>query len=181
MRDLTDYACLGASKLEPRLSIFDAAQLLEFIVDANTPAAHTKGLALSGAFVGERGAIESDPHRVRQIVTNLVTNAIKYTDAGHIEVYFARTEQRLDISVTDTGPGIACEQLPLIFREFTQLDSSSTRHVEGAGIGLAVVRGLVELLGGTIDVSSEVGWGTTFRVSLPTKKPPRRCCASRAC
>ncbi|SAK92661.1 two-component regulator histidine sensor kinase [Caballeronia fortuita] len=167
MRDLTDYARLGAGKLELRMAVFDPVELLDSIVDANTPAASAKGLALRGDYAGERGPIESDPHRVRQIVTNLVTNAIKYTDAGSIDVHFARTGKRLDISVIDTGPGISREQLPLIFQEFTQLDSSSTRRFDGAGMGLAVVRGLVDLLGGKIEVSSEVGQGAAFRVSLP--------------
>lgn len=167
MRDLTDYARLGAGKLELRISVFEPIELLDSIVDANTPAAAAKGLALRGQFVGPRGLIESDPHRLRQIVTNLVTNAIKYTDAGSIDVCFEHMEARLDISVIDTGPGIAREQLPLIFQEFTQLDSSSTRRFDGAGMGLAVVRGLVNLLGGRIEVSSEVGQGAAFRVSLP--------------
>ncbi|WP_241269934.1 ATP-binding protein [Caballeronia sp. M1242] len=178
MRDLTDYARLGAGKLELRLAAFDPAELLDSIVDANLPAASAKGLELRGEYSGERGLLESDPHRVRQIVTNLVTNAIKYTDAGSIDVRFVRDKARLDISVTDTGPGIAREQLPLIFQEFTQLDSSSTRRFDGAGMGLAVVRGLVDLLGGSIDVSSEVGQGAAFRVSLPAvsvdEMPERR-------
>ncbi len=178
MRDLTDYARLGAGKLELRLAAFDPADLLDSIVDANLPAASAKGLELRGEYSGERGMLQSDPHRVRQIVTNLVTNAIKYTDAGSIDVRFVRDQARLDISVTDTGPGIAREQLPLIFQEFTQLDSSSTRRFDGAGMGLAVVRGLVDLLGGSIDVSSEVGQGAAFRVSLPAvsvdEMPERR-------
>ncbi|SAK58506.1 two-component regulator histidine sensor kinase [Caballeronia calidae] len=173
MRDLTDYARLGAGKLELRMAVFDPRELLESIVDANTPAASAKGLELRGDYVGESGPIESDPHRVRQIVTNLVTNAIKYTEAGSIDVHFARTEKRLDISVIDTGPGISREQLPLIFQEFTQLDSSSTRRFDGAGMGLAVVRGLVDLLGGKIEVSSEVGQGAAFRVSLPAASAAR--------
>ncbi|WP_277185149.1 ATP-binding protein [Caballeronia sp. BR00000012568055] len=167
MRDLTDYARLGAGKLELRMGVFEPADMLESIVDANTPAANVKNLVLRGDFIGARGPIESDPHRVRQIVTNLVTNAIKYTDTGSVDVHFERVATRLDISVVDTGPGISREQLPLIFQEFTQLDSSSTRRFDGAGMGLAVVRGLVDLLGGTIEVSSEVGQGAAFRVSLP--------------
>ncbi|BAN25224.1 ATP-binding response regulator [Caballeronia insecticola] len=167
MRDLTDYARLGAGKLELRMTVFDPVELLDSIVDANTPAASAKALELRGDYAGERGPIESDPHRVRQIVTNLVTNAIKYTESGSIDVHFARAEKRLDISVVDTGPGISREQLPLIFQEFTQLDSSSTRRFDGAGMGLAVVRGLVDLLGGSIEVSSEVGQGAAFRVSVP--------------
>ncbi|MDR5857271.1 ATP-binding protein [Caballeronia sp. LZ062] len=178
MRDLTDYARLGAGKLELRMTVFDPAELLDSIVEANLPAASAKGLQLRGDYSGERGLLESDPHRVRQIVMNLVTNAIKYTDAGSIDVRFVREKARLDISVTDTGPGIAREQLPLIFQEFTQLDSSSTRRFDGAGMGLAVVRGLVNLLGGSIDVSSEVGQGAAFRVSLPAvpieRMPERR-------
>jgi signal transduction histidine kinase/ActR/RegA family two-component response regulator len=173
MRDLTDYARLGAGKLELRMTVFDPVELLDSIVDANTPAATAKGLELRGDYAGERRPIESDPHRVRQIVTNLVTNAIKYTEVGSIDVHFARTEERLDISVIDTGPGISREQLPLIFQEFTQLDSSSTRRFDGAGMGLAVVRGLVDLLGGRIEVSSEVGQGAAFRVSLPAVSADR--------
>ncbi|KAK44260.1 histidine kinase [Caballeronia jiangsuensis] len=173
MRDLTDYARLGAGKLELRMSVFDPEELLESIVDANTPAATAKGLELRGDYAGERETIESDPHRVRQIVTNLVTNAIKYTESGSIDVHFARTDERLDISVIDTGPGISREQLPLIFQEFTQLDSSSTRRFDGAGMGLAVVRGLVDLLGGKIEVSSEVGQGAAFRVSVPAVSAER--------
>ena len=173
MRDLTDYARLGAGKLELRITVFDPVNLLESIVDANAPAATAKGLQLRGDFAGERGPLESDPHRVRQIVTNLVTNAIKYTDAGSIDVHFARSKDRLDISVIDTGPGIPREQLPLIFEEFTQLDSSSTRRFDGAGMGLAVVRGLVDLLGGSIEVSSEVGQGAAFSVSLPAASVDR--------
>ncbi len=167
MRDLTDFARLGAGKLELRLTVFDPHALLDSIVDANTPAANAKGLVLRGQFVGEPGLIESDQHRLRQIVTNLVTNAIKYTDTGSIDVRFERALGRLNICVTDTGPGIAREQLPLIFKEFTQLDSSTTRRYDGAGMGLAVVRGLVQLLGGVVSVSSHVGQGSAFRVSLP--------------
>lgn len=167
MRDLTDYARLGAGKLELRMAVFDPVELLESIVDANTPAATAKGLALRGDYAGPQSPLESDPHRVRQIVTNLVTNAIKYTETGSIDVHFTRVDKRLDISVVDTGPGIAREQMPLIFQEFTQLDSSSTRRFDGAGMGLAIVRGLVDLLGGRIEVSSEVGQGAAFRVRLP--------------
>jgi signal transduction histidine kinase/ActR/RegA family two-component response regulator len=174
MRDLTDYARLGAGKLELRLTVFDPQALLDSIVDANAPAAAAKGLVLRGEFSGEVGLVESDQHRLRQIVTNLVTNAIKYTDAGSIDVRFERSLARLDISVADTGPGIAREQLPLIFREFTQLDSSTTRRFDGAGMGLAVVRGLVELMGGAVSVSSEVGQGALFRVSLPASPATAR-------
>jgi CheY-like chemotaxis protein len=181
MRDLTDYARLGAGKLELRLTVFDPLELLDSIIDANTPAATAKGLVLRGTFAGEHGLVESDSHRLRQIVTNLVTNAIKYTDAGSIDVRFERSLARLDVSVVDTGPGIAREQLPLIFKEFTQLDSSTTRRFDGAGMGLAVVRGLVELMGGVVNVSSDFGHGAAFRVSLPASpasaKPDREMAA----
>jgi two-component system, sensor histidine kinase len=174
MRDLTDYARLGAGKLELRLTVFDPLELLDSIIDANTPAAAAKGLELRGKFAGEHGLVESDQHRLRQIVTNLVTNAIKYTDAGSIDVRVERSLARLDISVIDTGPGIAREQLPLIFKEFTQLDSSTTRRFDGAGMGLAVVRGLVELMGGVVNVSSDLGHGAAFRVSLPASPAAAR-------
>lgn len=169
MKDLTDYARLGAGKLELRNEHFDPRELLNSIVDEHEPAARAKGLVFEGSASGQMGLVNSDPHRIRQIVNNLVTNGIRYTERGTVTLHFEQRDDALAIIVTDTGAGVPDKQIPLIFKEFTQLDASRTRRFEGAGMGLAIVQGLVELFGGTIDVDSEVGKGTRFTVTIPVQ------------
>ncbi|WP_233884947.1 ATP-binding response regulator [Paraburkholderia flagellata] len=187
MKDLTDYARLGAGKLELRQEEFEPRELLQSIVDENEQAARSRGLVFEHAWVGPQRLVVADPHRIRQIASNLVTNAIRYTERGKVRLEFwlqapARDARPLSddetglrpaggdtlvIVVGDTGPGVAADQIPLIFKEFTQLDTSRSRRYEGAGMGLAIVRGLVELFGGTIETQSRVGKGTTFTVRIP--------------
>jgi two-component system, sensor histidine kinase len=167
MKDLTDYARLGAGKLELRDEPFDPRELLQSIVDENESAAKARGLVFEHAWRGARQSVVADPHRIRQIANNLVTNAIRYTERGKVRVEFALGARALSIVVRDTGPGLAPSQIPLIFTEFTQLDTSRSRRFEGAGMGLAIVRGLVDLFGGTIQTDSRVGEGTTFTVTVP--------------
>ncbi|WP_413184798.1 hybrid sensor histidine kinase/response regulator [Paraburkholderia sacchari] len=196
MRDLTDYARLGAGKLELRQETFDVRELLQSIVDENEQAALARGLAFEHACHGLHQTLVADPHRIRQIANNLVTNAIRYTERGSVRIEFITGSatpgvtplsgvppdgmppsvatpdgmpptQTLAIVVSDTGPGVSAAQIPLIFKEFTQLDTSRSRRYEGAGMGLAIVRGLVDLFGGTIDTDSRVGTGTTFTVTIP--------------
>ncbi|HXZ10007.1 MAG TPA: ATP-binding protein [Paraburkholderia sp.] len=167
MKDLTDYARLGAGKLELRHERFDPRELLSSIADQNAPAASAKGLKLDIALTGHVGQVESDPHRIRQIVNNLVTNAIRYTEKGTVLLQLVQWPTTLSIVVSDTGPGVPQAQLPLMFKEFTQLDASRTRRFEGAGMGLAIVQGLVDLFGGTVHVESKVGEGTSFKVTIP--------------
>ncbi|MEX3964777.1 hybrid sensor histidine kinase/response regulator [Paraburkholderia sp. EG286B] len=194
MKDLTDYARLGAGKLELRQEEFEPRELLQSIVDENEQAARSRGLVFEHAWVGPQRRVVADPHRIRQIAGNLVTNAIRYTERGKVRLEFwlqaparvprpsqdeegapkAAGGDTLVIVVGDTGPGVAPDQIPLIFKEFTQLDTSRSRRYEGAGMGLAIVRGLVELFGGTIETQSRVGKGTTFTVRIPVTpvEPP---------
>jgi len=167
MRDLTDYARLGAGKLELHYEQFEPRELLASIVDEHAPAANARGLTLESEASGLAGPVDSDPHRIRQIVSNLVTNAIRYTEKGSVSVRLVQRLAVLTIIVSDTGPGVPPAQLPLMFREFTQLDGSRTRRFEGAGMGLAIVQGLLKLFGGNVAVESTVGEGTTFTVTIP--------------
>lgn len=167
MKDLTDYARLGAGKLELRDEPFDPRELLQSIVDENESAAAARGLVFEHAWRGGGQQVVADPHRIRQIANNLVTNAIRYTERGKVRVEFVLGPRALSIVVRDTGPGLAPSQIPLIFTEFTQLDTSRSRRYEGAGMGLAIVRGLVDLFGGTIQTDSRMGEGTTFTVTVP--------------
>jgi signal transduction histidine kinase len=167
MRDLTDYARLGAGKLELRHEHFEPRELLASIVDEHAMTAAARGLALESEASGGSGLVDSDPHRIRQIVNNLVTNAIRYTETGTVRVQLRQRPALLIFIVSDTGPGVPQAQIPLIFQEFTQLDASRTRRFEGAGMGLTIVQGLVRLFGGTVEVASTVGEGTTFTVTIP--------------
>ena len=112
--------------------------------------------------------IVSDRIKLKQIVTNLINNAIKFTDRGAVTISAApsRDGQTLEISVADTGPGIPQELLPFVFDKFRQIDSATTRNYSGAGLGLYIVKNFVELLGGTIEVRSNVGEGSVFTVRL---------------
>ncbi len=167
MKDLTDYARLGAGKLELRHEHFEPRELLASIVDEHAMSAAARGLKLESEVRGVSGPVDSDPHRIRQIVNNLVTNAIRYTETGTVRVQLKQRPATLTFIVSDTGPGVPHAQIPLIFQEFTQLDASRTRRFEGAGMGLTIVQGLVRLFGGTVDVASTVGEGTTFTVTIP--------------
>lgn len=172
MEDLTDYARLGAGKLELRRMVFDPGELLERVVDEFKGQAANSGLDLVLRRKKRALQVASDARRFEQIATNLITNAIKYTPAGRIQVTLdlvTANGDKLDLIVEDTGPGISPDKLPSLFEPFTQLDRSRTRKYDGAGMGLAIVQRLVELFGGTIDVQSIVGRGTRFEVVLPVE------------
>jgi two-component sensor histidine kinase len=143
----------------------DLHQLLESVVESFALEAQNKGLSLEFALDPETPAVvHGDRVRLAQIVTNLVANAVKYTDSGRVTV---SVSPGVRISVVDTGPGIPAGQHEAVFQPFTQLDGGPTRAHGGAGIGLAVARELAELMGGRIDLDSAEGRGSTFRVEVP--------------
>jgi signal transduction histidine kinase len=116
----------------------------------------------------------TDPRHVRLILVNLVANAIKFTERGEVVISVGRGEGRgFRIAVRDTGPGIPPDALEQIFEPFAQLESFLHKHTPGVGLGLALVREMVEALGGRIAVQSEMGVGSTFTVTLPASTPPR--------
>ena len=115
----------------------------------------------------------TDRVKLRQIVTNLINNALKFTAQGSVTVFAAVSDKgdTFDIQVADTGPGIPRELLPFVFDKFRQIDSATTRNYSGAGLGLYIVKNFVALLGGTIEVRSDLGAGSTFTVTFPIAKP----------
>ncbi|MHB8697733.1 MAG: ATP-binding protein [Sulfuricaulis sp.] len=168
MKDLADYAKLGAGKLELRKSVFDIRNLLEEVVEEYAGTAKDKGVAIACLYLHCPTQIWSDPDRIRQIVGNLLNNALKYSDQGSIQVtYKCLDDATMSLMVEDSGPGIPPDKVQAMFKPFTQLDSSQNRRYEGAGMGLAIVQGLVELLNGTIRIDSTVGRGTRIEMILP--------------
>jgi PAS domain S-box-containing protein len=143
--------------------------LIQAVVDDVRPGADARSINLEAAFNSDIGPILGDPDRLQQIVWNLLTNAIKFTPkGGDVQVRLERNDSHALIAVNDSGQGIAPELLPHIFERFRQADSSNTRSNGGLGLGLSIVRQLVELHGGTVTAeSSGENAGTTFRVMLP--------------
>ena len=167
--DLLDFHRLDLHKAEINRVPFHPARLLEEVAVSFRPLTAAKGLELHTRLAPELSATYvSDPLRLRQIVTNLLSNAVKFTDHGSITLAASWADSRLTLSVADTGRGMEPADRERIFHEFTRLPGAQGQ--EGFGLGLSIVRMLVLLLGGTIDVQSTPGQGSTFTVTLPLDK-----------
>jgi PAS domain S-box-containing protein len=172
VNDLLDISRIEAGRMEIEPERFDLVACLESICELMAPQARARGLRF--VFDAEmvcRGVV-GDTGRIRQIVLNLLSNAIKFTEEGHVtlrvrggETDNGRAEFRIEVE--DTGPGIPPDKVPLLFHNFTQLDSSLIRKHEGAGLGLAISRRLAELMGGSLTLTSRFGGGSTFLLTLP--------------
>jgi CheY-like chemotaxis protein len=150
------------------------AAVLEAALDSVRPAAAAKGVHLETVVDAHAGAMMGDPGRIQQVAWNLLMNAVKFTPrGGRVDVHLRRAAAQVELEVRDTGEGISPEHLSRIFQRFGQADSSSTRRHSGLGIGLALVRHLVDLHGGTVSVlSAGPGRGATFTVILPVAAMP---------
>ena len=168
LNDVLDVAKIEAGKLECEQIPFDLDGVLKSIGAAFEVQAARKSLTLAIIIEEDaRGAYRGDPMRLRQILNNLVSNALKFTEVGRVEVAVRRAGEVLEISVSDTGAGMPADRLHRLFGKFQQLDASTTRKHGGTGLGLAICRELCELMGGTIAAESVLGEGSTFTVALP--------------
>ncbi|HEV8311292.1 MAG TPA: ATP-binding protein, partial [Methylomirabilota bacterium] len=147
----------------------DLVSVITAAVDAARPAADEKGLQLDAVLDAATGSVFGDAHRLQQVVANLLSNAIKFTPApGRVEVHLRAVGAEAEITVSDTGQGIPADFLPYVFERFRQADVTTTRAHAGLGLGLAIVRHLVELHGGRVKAESPGGGaGASFTVSLP--------------
>jgi signal transduction histidine kinase/CheY-like chemotaxis protein len=171
LNDVLDLSKIEAGKLELEAGRFDLAELAESVVAAFSAVAEERGLAFELAIDPRaRGVYAGDPTRVRQILFNLVSNALKFTERGGVSVAISRPDQGLTLKVRDSGIGIPEEKLAQLFQKFEQADATTTRRFGGTGLGLAICRELVELMGGDIAAQSVPGEGATFTVCLPLKR-----------
>jgi PAS domain S-box-containing protein len=172
--DLLDISRIVTGKLSLDVRAVKLAPLIQAVVDDVRPAADARSITLEAAFNSDIGPISGDPDRLQQIVWNLLANAIKFTPkGGDVRIRLERNDSHALITVTDNGQGIASELLPHVFERFRQADSSNTRSNGGLGLGLSIVRQLVELHRGTVTAeSSGENAGTTFRVMLPLPSLP---------
>ncbi len=167
VNDVLDLAKVEAGETRVKMAPVDVPAMMDSVVDSVAPLAHAKGLELTLSVAPDVGTMVSDIVRVEQILLNLAGNAVKFTDHGSVNVSVKRGGGRIVFSVRDTGSGIPAEELPRVFEEFYQVQRPDVAKSEGTGLGLSVSRRLVEVLGGTIEASSEVRKGSTFTVSLP--------------
>lgn len=167
--DLLDLSRITTGKLRLDLHQVSFASIVEAALDTAMPAATAKDIRLKAILGATQDVVSADSARLQQVVWNLLTNAIKFTPkGGQIQVLLQRVNSHLELSVSDTGIGIAANYLPHVFERFSQWDSSTTRSVGGLGLGLAISKQLVELHGGIIKAASKgEGLGATFSVELP--------------
>src|SRR5687768_1054803 len=167
--DLLDTSRIITGKMRLEVRPVELAPLIEIVVEAVRPAANARNIQLQVVLDPLTSPISGDPQRLQQIIWNLLTNAIKFTPkGGSVEVGLERIKSHLELLISDTGQGIEPAFLPHVFDRFLQSDSSSTRRHGGLGLGLSIVRQLVELHGGTVTALSQgAGLGATFKVTFP--------------
>jgi signal transduction histidine kinase/CheY-like chemotaxis protein len=172
LNDILDLSKIEAGRLELQPVPCRLAELAAEVVEMMRLRAGSKGLEIRLAVAPEvPEVISSDPTRLRQMLFNLVGNAVKFTSRGEVLVGLSADEREVRLEVRDTGIGMSADQIERLFRPFTQVDDSATRQHGGTGLGLTITRRLAEMMGGTIAVRSEPGLGSSFEVRLPRLSP----------
>ena len=177
IEDILDISRIITGKLRLQVRPVNLVPVIESAIESVRLAAEAKSIRLQSRIDSQVGPLLGDANRLQQVVWNLLSNALKFTPKdGQVEIRLQRINSHAEITVSDTGLGISSDFLPFVFDRFRQQDSSTTRSYGGLGLGLAIVRQLVELHGGTVTVVSPgIGQGTTFTVTLPamiTPQPP---------
>ena len=174
INDILDITRIEAGRMPLNVASFAVPDLISEVMAELEPIIKRSNLVVQPKMKAKLPALRSDRQKVKQIVLNLLSNALKFTPAGTVKIV-ARHDVRagtISIGVIDSGVGIAPEDQAKVFEDFRQLDSSPTRGYGGTGLGLSICRRLSQMLGGTIELESEIGKGSTFTLSLPVK--PRR-------
>jgi PAS domain S-box-containing protein len=169
--DILDVSRIIAGKLVLNLRAVDLSTVIQGALDTVMPAAHAKQVRIAPILDVAAGPISGDPDRLQQVVWNLLSNAIKFAPkGGRVEIRLEAVNSHVALTVEDDGPGIDAEFLPYVFERFRQADSSSVRRHGGLGLGLAIVRHLVELHGGTVEAANREGRsGAIFKVKVPRR------------
>jgi signal transduction histidine kinase len=173
VNNLLDQAQIEAGQINIRINPFEVRKLVDDVVSTMRVLTEQKGIDLVYTIADDVPAeMESDQQRLHQVVMNLVGNAVKFTDKGQVAIrVFRQDELHWGMDISDTGIGIPDDAQAFVFETFRQVNDPSTRKHQGSGLGLSIVKQLVELLHGTITLESKMGEGTTFHVVLPVSAP----------
>ena len=167
INDVLDISKIEAGQLAISLTTFDLKTSIEKIVRMVSPTAEKKGLNLKVEISEKVNRVTTDQRRLEQIILNILTNAVKFTEKGEIRVLCTSENDCYILSVSDTGIGIPSEAIPALFKPFHQIDTGLTRKYEGTGLGLSIAKRLIEMMGGSIQVESKWGQGSTFTIRFP--------------
>jgi len=170
INDVLDLSKIEAGQLKIASEPFALRPILDKVARTIRPMVEAKHLALELEVDPAVGSVRADSRRVEQVLLNLLSNSIKFTGQGHVRITCVPAGNEIRISVADTGIGIKPEDLEKLFRPFTQVDTGLTRQYEGTGLGLSISKRLVSLMGGTIEVKSEWGKGSTFSFTVPVDR-----------
>jgi len=179
VNDILDYSKIEAGMMLIETIPFNLHSLVEEAVSLFSAKAHGKGLEIFSHISGVPSEVQGDPGRLRQVLNNIIGNAVKFTDQGEVTVkvrMLKETKKKvlLQFEIRDTGIGISAETQRKLFQVFMQADASTTRKYEGTGLGLAISKKILELLGGDIEVVSDLGLGSTFNITLELEKQPKK-------
>ena len=169
--DILSFSKIEAGREEANLHVFSVNDLAREVISVIIPQAERKGLAVQLQLPQDHMTMYSDAAKVRQILLNLLTNAVKFTESGSVRLSVSASQSEVVFIVEDSGPGVASHDRERVFEAFTQLDQSATRAIGGVGLGLSVSRKLARLLGGDIQVESAPEGGATFTLRLAAMAP----------
>ena len=167
INDVLDISKIEAGELVLSPSTFDLGSAVDKVIKIVSPLADSKGIELRTELPDDFGKVTTDQRRLEQVILNLLTNAVKFTERGEVIVTGRVEDGDCELSITDTGIGMEPEELQYIFQPFRQVDSSLTRKHEGTGLGLSICRRILETMGGSIAVKSSPGSGSTFTIRFP--------------
>jgi signal transduction histidine kinase len=170
IQDILDVSKIESGQLKINIESFDINKLIQTAVNKVKPLADEKGLALHVEMAPQEINIQSDQERMRQIILNLLGNAIKFTEKGEIKVQCHVSNGKVITRIADTGIGIKPEDMDRLFKPFVQVEKGFSRRYGGTGLGLSISKKLVEMLGGSISAESEFGKGSVFTIILPLKR-----------
>ncbi|MBT3229903.1 MAG: response regulator [Candidatus Marinimicrobia bacterium] len=171
INDILDLSKIEAGQMEIMITTFSLTGLIDDIVEGLRPLANENGNDLNINMIENLPDITSDQSLVHRIIQNLIGNAVKFTENGLVTLTIKQNSAAISISIQDTGIGISSEALPMIFDEFRQADGSTSRHYGGTGLGLAIAQRSAHLIGGELNVKSQLGEGSTFTFTLPKSTP----------
>jgi len=169
INDVLDISKIEAGQLVLSSASFDLGASIEKMVKLVSPLAEKKGITLQSDLPDIPATITTDQRRLEQVILNLLSNAVKFTEKGRIDISCRSVNDHFLLSFTDTGIGMAEEDIPDLFQPFHQIDTGLARKSEGTGLGLSICKKILDLMGGSIEVESRLGQGSTFSIHLPRK------------